>query len=158
MAVVAKHGKSLVDDLPLSVAAFIDVLAPFVSATALFESATFISPYVYARIQALIQHTNTVLTAQDCPASLPNVFALLARAPRGTNIRARWQFCQSAIRPGLAYFYELFHNFKDDVDDDDDATPVNYLAAVDLFRFVIFHVCLVNIIVLYFLSAVIFVP
>ncbi len=126
-------------DLAFALAGQHDVLEPFVSATHFFESGDFISPFVADRLSDLIQHTERILTAQDCPRELSNVYGLLLRVP-GHQKRSKWQFVQQAVRPGMAYFYELFHNLKDDNTDDDDPGPVSFHEALDLFRFArIFH-------------------
>lgn len=54
----------------------------------------------------LISHAGSILKAQDCPIKLSNVYAVV-RGPLDRK-RAMWQFVQQAVRPGLAYFYELF--------------------------------------------------
>ncbi len=126
-------------DLAFALAGQHDVLHPFVTATHFFESAAFISPYVTDKLSELMQHTQRILTAQDCPAELSNVYGLLLRSP-GHMKRAKWQRVQQAVRPGLAYFFELFGNLKDDNTDEDDAGAVSFREACDLFRFArLFH-------------------
>ena len=126
-------------DLAYSLAAYHDVLEPFVVTTHFLESAQFIAPFVYEKLSALEAHSQRILRARECPAELPNVFALLVRE-RSDRKHSRWQFVQQAVRVGLGYFWELFHNVKADNTDDDDPTPISFQQALDLFRLArIFH-------------------
>ena len=126
-------------DLTYALAAYHDVLEPFVSVTHFLESAQFIAPFVYEKISSLGDHSKRILTARDCPGELTHVFALILQEPADRK-RTRWQFVQQAVRPGLGYFWELFQNAKADNTDDDDAAPISFLQAIDLFRLArIFH-------------------
>lgn len=128
-----------VSDLAFALAGQHDVLHPFVVATHFLESGEFIAPYVTDTLSGLVSHTERILSAQDCPVELANVYALLMRVP-GHQKRSKWQKVQQAVRPGLAYYYELFCNFKEDNTDEDDAGPVSFREACDVFRFArIFH-------------------
>lgn len=126
-------------DLVYSLAAYHDVLEPFVITTHFLESAQFIAPFVYEKLSALEVHSQRVLRARECPAELPNLFALLVQETSDRK-HYRWHFAQQAVRGGLGYFWELFHNVKADNTDDDDPTPISFQQALDLFRLArIFH-------------------
>jgi len=86
---------------------------------------------------------SSILEAQDCPSKLSNVYAKILRVSVDKK-RKMWQVVQQAVRPGLVYFDELFHNLKEDNTDDDDPVPVCFREVIDLFRFArmafLFHV------------------
>jgi hypothetical protein len=120
--------------LHLELCALVDVVAPFVDATHFLESRQFISPFVYQTISQLLNHVDSILRAQTCPDSLQKLFACLLQF-RGDRGRKWLVDILPVLRPGLTYFWNLFHKFDDDGIEDEEPGPVCFRDSVDLFRF-----------------------
>lgn len=127
---------ALYSDLPLALAASVDFFAPFKRATTFFESAKFISPYVYAEMKRVSALVGIVLNARSCPPELPNLFALLASAPPSVDKVRRWNYVRTGLTKAAEYYHNLFVACIE-VDEEDaiDTTKISFRESVDLFRF-----------------------
>jgi hypothetical protein len=106
----------LYSDFSLQLAARVDGGAHFVRITKLLEGDGFLAPFVVRYTLEVKKFIQEVMQAADPCLALPNVFALLRKAPDHVDTRKLWGVVKSWLKPGFDYVWKVMGGGQADED------------------------------------------